>query len=102
MEFAVTEDKSMNIAVILPLTRKINGEVMAGIVEQFLPVPQRYKGNGYIVSCPSLPLPKEITNIEMARKFIAEKFEVPIDCVARMGESFFSHISVTPQRIYPF
>jgi hypothetical protein len=102
MEFAVTEDKSMNIAVILPLTRKINGEVMAGIVEQFLPVPQRYKGNGYIVSCPSLPLPKDITNLEMAKKYIAEKFEVPVDCVARMGESFFSHISVTPQRIYPF
>lgn len=102
MEFAVTEDKSMNIAVVLPLTRKINGEVMAGIVEQFLPVPQRYKGNGYIISCPSLPLPKDITNLEMARKYIAEKFEVPIDCVARMGESFFSHIGVTPQRIYPF
>ncbi len=102
MEFAVTEEKSMNIAVILPLTRSINGEVMAGIVEQYLPVPQRYKGNGFLVSCPSLPLPKEITNLEMARKFIAEKFEVPVDCVARMGESFFSHISVTPQRIYPF
>lgn len=102
MEFAVTEDKSMNVAVILPLTRQINGEVMAGIVEQFLPVPQRYKGNGYTVSCPSLPLPRDITNLEMARKYIAEKFEVPIDCVARMGESFFSHIGVTPQRIYPF
>lgn len=102
MEFAVTEEKSMNVAVILPLTRGINGEVMAGIVEQYLPVPQRYKGNGFLVSCPSLPLPKDITNLEMARKFIAEKFEVPVDCVARMGESFFSHISVTPQRIYPF
>lgn len=102
MEFAVTEHKSMNVAVILPLTKSINGEVMAGIVEQFLPVPQRYKGNGYIVSCPSLPLPGEITNLEMARKYIAEKFEVPVDCVARMGESFFSHIGVTPQRIYPF
>lgn len=102
MEFILQEDKSQNTAVILPLTKRINGEVMAGIIEDYLPVPQRYKGNGYIVTCPSLSLPKDITNFELARKFIAERFEVPIDCVSRMGESYFSHIGVTPQRIYPF
>ncbi|MFA7457680.1 MAG: class I SAM-dependent methyltransferase, partial [Micavibrio sp.] len=102
IEFILQEDKSQNVAVILPLTRSINGEVMAGIIEDYLPVPQRYKGNGYIVSCPSLSLPKEVTNFELARKFIADKFEVPIDCVSRMGESYYSHIGITPQRIYPF
>lgn len=102
MDFVVKEDSSMNVAVVLPLTKKINGEVMAGIVEQYLPVPQRYKGNGYTVNCPSFPLPENIKNIEMARKYIADKFEVPIDCVARMGESYFSHVGVTPQRVYPF
>lgn len=102
MEFVVHEEKTQNIAVVLPLAKSINGEVMAGICEQYLPVPQRYKGNGYVVSCPSLSLPKEITNMELAQKYIAEKFEVPLDCVARMGESFFSHIGVMPQRIYPF
>jgi ubiquinone/menaquinone biosynthesis C-methylase UbiE len=102
IEFILHEDKSQNVAVILPLTRRINGEVMAGVIEDYLPVPQRYKGNGYIVSCPSMPLPKDVTNFELARKYIAEKFEVPIDCVSRMGESYFSHIGVTPQRIYPF
>ncbi len=75
---------------------------MAGIVEQYLPVPQRYKGNGYSVNCPSFPLPKEIETFEMARKYIADQFDVPIECVARMGESYFSHIGVTPQRIFPF
>lgn len=102
MEFIMQEDKSQNTAVILPLTRRINGEVMAGIFEEYLPVPQRYKGNGYVLTCPSMPLPKDITNFELARKYIAEKFEVPIDCVSRMGESYFSHIGLTPQRIYPF
>ncbi len=102
IEFILHEDKSQNTAVILPLTQRINGEVMAGVIEEYLPVPQRYKGNGYIVTCPSLSLPKEVTNFELARKYIAEKFEVPIDCVSRMGESYFSHIGVTPQRIYPF
>lgn len=102
MEFILQEDKSQNTAVILPLTQRINGEVMAGIIEDYLPVPQRYKGNGYMVTCPSLPLPKEITNFELARKYIAEKFEVPLDCVSRMGESYYSHVGLSPQRIYPF
>ncbi|PZQ46068.1 MAG: class I SAM-dependent methyltransferase [Micavibrio aeruginosavorus] len=102
IEFFLHEDKSQNTAVILPLTQRINGEVMAGIIEDYLPVPQRYKGNGYLLTCPSLSLPKEITNFELARKYIAEKFEVPIECVSRMGESYFSHVGVTPQRIYPF
>ncbi len=101
-DFILNEESSMNTAVVLPLTRSINGEVMAGIVEEYLPIPQRYKGNGYTISCPSFPLPVEIKNFDMARKYIADKFEVPVDCVARMGESYFSHIGVTPQRIYPF
>ncbi len=102
IEFVIPEQSGINTAVVLPLTRKINGEVMAGIVEQFLPVPQRYKGNGYIVSCPSFPIPKEIENLEQIKRFIADKFEVPFECVARMGESYFCHVGVTPQRIYPF
>ncbi|MAZ75751.1 MAG: methyltransferase [Micavibrio sp.] len=102
VDFVINEDETLNTAIVLPLTKKINGEVMAGIVEQYLPVPQRYKGNGYSVNCPSFPLPKEIETFEMARKYIADQFDVPIECVARMGESYFSHIGVTPQRIFPF
>lgn len=101
-DFIINEDKSMNMAVIVPLVKSLNGEVMAGIIEQFLPVPQRYKGNGYTVTCPSMSLPIEVKNFDMARKYIAEKFQVPVEYVARMGESYFSHIGVTPQRIYPF
>lgn len=102
VDFVMNENETLNTAVVLPLSRTVNGEVMAGIVEQYLPVPQRYKGNGYSISCPSFPLPKEVDNFEMARKFVAEKFEVPIECVSRMGESYFSHVGVTPQRIFPF
>jgi len=102
VDFVINEEETLNTAIVLPLTKKINGEIMAGIVEEYLPVPQRYKGNGYTVNCPSFTLPKDIENFEMARKFIAEKFEVPIECVSKMGESFYSHIGVTPQRIFPF
>jgi len=100
--FVVPERETINTAIVLPLSKSLNGEVMAGITEQFLPVPQRYSGSGYTVSCPSFTLPKDVTNIELARKYIADKFEVPVDCVAKMGESFYCHIGVTPRRVYPF
>lgn len=102
MEFVMQEDGCQNIAVCLPLMRKINGEIMAGIMETYLPVPQRYSGNGFMISCPSIPLPNDLTNFEMVRKYIADKFEVKPENVARMGEGYFTHIGVTPQRIYPF
>ncbi len=102
MDFILNEEGSMNTAIVLPLAKSISGEVMAGVVETYLPVPQRYKGNGYIITCPSVPLPPDIKNLDMVQRYIADKFEVPIECVARMGEGFFSHIGVTPQRIYPY
>lgn len=102
IEFITTEDKTMNVAVVLPLTKKQSGEVMAGIVHDFLPVPQRFKGNGLMIDCPSFALPNNITDFDMAKKYIAQKFELKEENVCRMGEGFFSHIGMTPQRIYPF
>lgn len=102
MEFALLEQESQNIAVVLPLTKNINGEVMAGITTEYLPVPQRYSKNGLTISCPSFPLPKEITNMELARKYIADVFQIPVTGVSRMGESFFAHTGLLPNRIYPF
>lgn len=102
MEFFVSDDNTINKAIVLPLTKDINGEVMAGIVTEYLPVPQRFKGNGFTVTAPSFTLPKEITSIDAARRYIAEQFEVDPQNVTRMGESYFSHNGLTPQRIYPF
>jgi hypothetical protein len=102
LEFAVPENATINTAVVLPLVKNLNGEVMAGVVTQYLPVPQRYSGTGHTVTLPSFPLPKEVTDIEAAKFYIAEQFKVKPEYVARMGESFFTHIGVTPHRIYPF
>ncbi|MFN3827114.1 MAG: class I SAM-dependent methyltransferase [Micavibrio sp.] len=102
LEFVISDETTVNKAVIMPLTKSHSGEVMAGFCMEYLPIPQRYSGNGMTVTAPSLELPREITNIEMARRYIAEKFEVPVENVARMGESFFCHNGVTPQRIFPF
>ena len=63
---------------------------MAGVEIEYLPVPQRYKGNGFTVRAPSFTLPKEITNIEQARQFIAAnvlmKFRQTGACVPQPHE----------------
>ncbi len=102
VEFAVPENATVNTAVVLPLVKNLNGEVMAGVVTQYMPVPQRYSGTGHTLTLPSFPLPKEVTDVESARFYIAEQFKVKPEYVARMGESYFTHIGVTPHRIYPF
>lgn len=102
LEFVISDETTVNKAVILPLTKNLSGEVLAGFCMEYLPVPQRYSGNGISMTAPALELPREITNVEMARRFIAEKFEIPVENVARMGESYFCHSGVTPQRIFPF
>ncbi len=103
IEFVVADDQTVNKAVILPLTKQAgNGEAMIGLVSEYLPVPQRHKGNGMTLRAPSVTLPKEITSIDQAKRYIAEKFEVPPEKVARLGESYFCHLGVTPVRLFPF
>lgn len=103
IEFVISDDQTVNKAVILPLTKNAKtGEIMAGLVSEYMPVPQRHQGNGLSLRAPTITLPKEITSIDLAKKFIADQFEVPTEKVARLGESYFCHIGVTPVRIFPF
>lgn len=102
VDFVVNDNTGQNVAVILPLSKQHSGEVMAGVIVDFLPIPERYSGNGQMVSLPTIPLPKDIQNMDMAKKFIAEKFEIKVDQVSKLGEPYFSHVGVTPQRIFPF
>jgi hypothetical protein len=103
MEFVIPDDGTMNVAAVLPLNRHaISKELMVGLIADFLPVPQRYSGNGMTVRAPSFALPRDIKNIGEAKAFIADKFKVKPELVSRLGESYFCHIGVTPQRIFPF
>ncbi len=102
VDFVVNEESGLNVAVILPLSKQHSGEVMAGVIIDYLPIPQRYNGDGQMISLPMLHLPKEIQNMDMAKKYIAEKFEIKLDQVSKMGEPYFSHVGMTPQRIFPF
>ena len=102
MEFIYQEDNTINTAVVMPLVKDLQGEVLSGIVAEYLPVPQRYKGTGLLPTLPSFQLPKEVTDIDAARRYIADKFNVDAKYVARMGESYYTHVGMTPHRIYPF
>jgi hypothetical protein len=102
LDFVVSDESTENIAVVLPLVKGLSGEVLAGYVTDYLPVPQRYKGSGFTVTAPTIPLPRDITSMEAARAYIADFLKVKPENVTRLGESYFCHLGVTPQRIYPF
>jgi SAM-dependent methyltransferase len=101
-DFVMFEEGTQNTAVILPLTRDLSGEVLAGMQMRHLPIPQRHSGQSGIITAPSMPLPADITNMEQAAAYIAEFFNVTPDRVAPLGQSYFNYIDLTPHRIYPF
>ena len=101
MEFLISDENTLNKAVILPLTVRA-GQIMAGFEVEYLPVPQRHEGNGLSIKAPSVNLPKEVTNIHEAKKYVADLFKVPVENVWLLGEGYFCHAGVTPQRIFPF
>lgn len=101
MEFVISDDNTLNKAVILPLTT-YNDEVMVGIEVEYLPVPQRQDGSGIVMKAPSVTLPREVTDIHQAKKYIADLFKIPPENVWRLGESYFCHAGITPQRVFPF
>ncbi len=102
VDFVISDETTINTAVVLPITKSTKGDIHAGFMVKYMPVPQRYEGNGLSVSAPQFNIPKEIKNYKMLKQFIAEKFGVTPDLVIKLGESYFSHIGITPQRIHPF
>lgn len=101
MEFVISDDKTLNKAVILPMT-KCNNDVLVGMEVEYLPVPQRQDGSGIVMKAPSVILPREVTDIHQAKKYIGELFKIPPENVWRLGESYFCHAGITPQRVFPF
>lgn len=102
VDFVVRDDQTINTAVVLPLTMGLKRDIHAGIQLKHLPIPQRHEGNATTIAAPSFNLPPGIVNLQMAKKFIAEQFGVLPSMVIKLGESYFSHIGVTPHRIHPF
>jgi hypothetical protein len=102
IEFIVTDDGVENIAVVLPLSRDWDNNLLVALEPKIMPAPNRLGGDGAMLNAPTFVLPKDVRTLEDAKAFIAEKFSVPVDNVGTLGESYFTHVGVTPQRIYPF
>ena len=102
VDFVVRDDQTINTAVVLPLTKGLKGDVHAGFHIQHLPIPQRHEGSGATISAPSFNLPPEVTNLKMAKKFIADQYGIQPHMVIKLGESYFTHIGMTPHKIHPF
>lgn len=102
IDFIIHNEHTENIAVILPLAKDTKGEVQAGFTIETMPVPARHEGKGATVSAVRYPLPTSVTNLRLAKKYLAEKLSVKPENVLKMGEPYFTHIGVTPQKIHPF
>ncbi|MCB9965500.1 MAG: methyltransferase domain-containing protein [Rhodospirillales bacterium] len=102
IEFIIKENRTVNTAVVLPLVKNMNGEVLAGYIEDYLPVPERMGRTNKTLRAPSFNLPPEVKDMTSARAYIAQQFDVNPDRVVPLGESYFIHNSITPQRIFPF
>lgn len=102
IEFIVTDEGIENIAVVLPLTRDWDDNLLVALEPAIMPVPNRMGGDGAMLNAPSFVMPRNVRTIDDARQFIADKFSIPVDSVVQLGQSYFTHTGVTPQRIYPF
>ncbi len=102
MDFVISDDKTINTAVVLPLSKGLKGDINAGLIVEHMPVPQRFEGNGICMNVPQYNIPKEIKNFRQLKQFVAEKMRVKPNMVIKLGESYYTHIGITPQRIHPF
>ncbi len=102
IDFVVFDDRTVNTAVVLPMTKNLKEDVHAGFFLEQLPVPQLHQPGSHTMTAPSFNLPRGITHFQQARKFIAEQFSVLPEMVFKMGESYYNHLSLTPQKIHPF
>ena len=102
VEFIVTDDGIENIAAVFPIARDWDDNLLVALDPKIMPVPNRMGGEGATFNVPTFALPKGVRTIDDAKNFIAAIFGVPMDRVSRLGESYFTHIGVMPQRVYPF
>lgn len=102
VEYASPHNDRMNMAVIMPLTADMSGTTLMGFELKEMPVPSRYGQTDPVMNLPTIALPPDITTVDEARAFVATSFEVSLERVAPMGESFYTMVDMMPQRVFPF
>ncbi|MBL3676410.1 MAG: methyltransferase domain-containing protein [Alphaproteobacteria bacterium] len=102
LDFVVPEGgRTLNTAIVLPLTQNAKGVVHAMAEVEHLPVPQRFEGNARVLCLPSFNLPEDIATPEAARTYVAERMGVLPDMVVDLGAPYHTHAGLTPQRVFP-
>ena len=102
VEYIVTDDGIENIALVVPVSRDWDNNLLIALDPKIMPVPNRLGGEGATLNAPSFPLPRDVRTLDDAKVFIASKFKVDPEQVSQIGASFFTHVGVMPQRVYPF
>ncbi|MCK5518176.1 MAG: methyltransferase domain-containing protein, partial [Alphaproteobacteria bacterium] len=69
VEFIVTDDGIENIAVVFPITRDWDNNLLVALDPKILPVPNRLGGEGATFNAPSFALPKGVRTIDDAKNF---------------------------------
>lgn len=101
-EFVLNEEEPLHKAVLICLSRSLDGEALAGFELVDCPVPTRYGKPGQMVRLPSISLPTNIRSVPEAREYVAKELEVAPKNVVPCGEAVYTHLGVTPQKIFPF
>ena len=102
VDFVVFDDQTVNTAVVLPMSKDLKNDIHAGFFLDTMPVQQLHQPGSLTISAPTFNLPKNVTNLQQAKKYIAEHFGVFPQMVFKIGESYYNHLGITPQRIHPF
>jgi len=102
VDFVVFDDKTTNTAIVLPMCKDMKEDVHAGFFLEQMPVPQLHQPGNLTVTAPKFDLPRHITNLQQAKKYLAEQFGVFPQMVFKIGESYYNHLGITPQKIHPF
>lgn len=101
-EFVVNDGEPLHRAALMCLSRRLQGDTLAGFEIADCPVPTRYGKPGKMVRVPTISLPTSLRSMPEAREYIAQKLEVKPQDVIPCGEAVYTHIGVTPQKIFPF
>src|SRR5690606_35281202 len=96
VDFVIHENRTINTAIVLPLTWNMKENLHAGFLIEHMPVLDMREPSGKAVKAPSFNLPPEVTNLKQAKKYIAEKFGLLPDMVIKLGESYFNYVGLTP------
>jgi len=91
-----------NVASVIPLACNSSGEVCVGLEERDLPSPQLRDGNSCLLVTPAYRLPNTVDTLDRAAADVAARMGQNVSDVFKLGESYFSSIGITPERVFPF